>query len=66
MSYRPNPEPVAWPGWLAAVRSIAAADTSSAYAVARHISLRQAPGETGAAFVRRITLAMLDEMGGGA
>lgn len=49
---------------ITAIREAAAKNVAAANRVARHTSLRQAANETGEAFVRRITVAMLGEMGG--
>lgn len=38
---------------------------TAAERVARYVNLRQAAGEAGPAFVKRIALALLDEMAGG-
>lgn len=49
---------------ITALRVAAAQNVDAANRVARHTGLRQAANETGEAFVRRITVAMLEEMGG--
>lgn len=50
---------------LARVRRMLADDAVAATMVAATINTRQAAGESGPAFVKRIALALLDEMAGG-